>query len=54
MIKITDKAKDYLTKTAVNQDKPYVRFLLKEAAVLDSNTNGTLQMNMFKTLLSLI
>ena len=29
MIKITDKAKDYLTKTAINQDKPYVRFSVK-------------------------
>ena len=29
MIKITDKAKDYLTRTAINQDKPYVRFSVK-------------------------
>ena len=29
MINITDKAKEYLTKTATNQDKPYVRFSVK-------------------------
>ena len=29
MIDITDKAKDYLTRTAINKDKPYVRFSVK-------------------------
>mgnify|MGYP001472971333 FL=1 len=29
MIKITDKAKEYLTNTAISKDKPYVRFSVK-------------------------
>ena len=29
MINITDKAKDYLTNTALNKDKQYVRFSVK-------------------------
>mgnify|MGYP000002601251 FL=1 len=29
MINITDKAKDYLTNTALNKDKKYVRFSVK-------------------------
>ena len=46
MIKITDKAKDYLTKTAINQDKPYVRFSVKGGGCagfqygLDFDENG--------------
>ena len=29
MIDITDKAKEYLTRTAISKDKPYVRFSVK-------------------------
>ena len=29
IIKITDKAKEYLTNTAISKDKPYVRFSVK-------------------------
>ena len=29
MIKITDKAKEYVTNTAISKDKPYVRFSVK-------------------------